>query len=108
VPGSAFGVVAGLGLQFEGMKKVIALLTGPELGSDPEMKQIAGVLQLVSSMGKKGEKEDVLIYEIKVGPKGEMLLNDNDMSALLGLASGQQQPPAQPQRQQRQQRQQQR
>ncbi len=103
VPGSAFGVVAGMGLQFEGMKKVIALLTGPELGSDPEMKKIAGVLQLVSSMGKKGDKEDVLIYEIKVGPKGEMLLNDNDMSALLGLASGQQPPAQQQQRPSRQQ-----
>lgn len=105
VPGSAFGVVAGMGLQFEGMKKVIALLTGPEFG-DPEMKKIAGVLQLVSSMGKKSDKEDVLIYEVKVGPKGEMLLNDNDMSALLGMPSGQQQP-AQGQRPSRQQRQQQ-
>ncbi|HYD99432.1 MAG TPA: hypothetical protein VEH84_08620 [Alphaproteobacteria bacterium] len=87
---SAMGVSGGFLFKLRGLDRAIAKAV--EMGKkDPEAKEMAGVLSMVSTMGQAGKDtdgRDIRTYKIDIAQDGRLLLNGNDLTPLLGMGGG--------------------
>lgn len=89
---AAMGMTADYTLVVRDMGSVTKALS-PAAGQQPDQKMTGALmfLGMLQGMGRAGAAEDgvqTLTYDIKIAPDGKILLNGNDLSALMGAMGG--------------------
>lgn len=83
-PGAAFQAVANITLDIAGLPEMISFAQG--MGG--EAAQAAGLASVITAMGRDGTDEEgtaIKEFDFQLTAGGQMLLNGNDMSAMMGI-----------------------
>ncbi len=93
---SPMGITADVNGRIHGFEwltgKLSGIMNNPQTsqGQKAEVQkavQTLALLQLLGRQEKDGQGRDVRVYEFKLGPQGQMLLNGADLNAVLGQMS---------------------
>lgn len=83
-PSAAFSAVADISLHIAGLPDMISF--AQQMGGDAA--QAAGLASAIAAMGRDGTDEDgtaIKEFDFQLTASGEMLLNGNDLSAMMGM-----------------------